>query len=168
MKSAPAGDRLQLHILRRSPGSRHSDGGHDAGVADAHAGPSNELAHLSLLAPTERAVPLGCGLLPAPSPPPASTALFDDLVDTLVADAEGCGHLAHRCACQVQSSDSPAVFRLGSLELVLELRDPASCGRRLVQQVLVKRYLSILLDRWEQPDRSKPQQHDRELLLTHQ
>ena len=143
-KLAAGGYRLQLRILRRSPGSGDADGGHDAGVADVHAGPCDELADLSLLAPAEGTDPLGCGFLAAPSSPPANAAVLDDLVDALVADAEGFGNLAHRCACQVQASDRSTVFRLGCLELVLELSDPASRGGGLGQQVLINRHLSTL------------------------
>jgi hypothetical protein len=82
--------------------------------------------------------------LAAPSSPPANAAVLDDLVDALVADAEGFGNLAHRCACKVQASDRSTVFRLGALELVLELSDPASRGGRLSQEVLIHRHLSII------------------------
>ena len=72
------------------------------------------------------------------------TPVLDDLVDALVTDAEGFGNLTHRCSCQVQASDRFTVFGLGSLELVLELSDPAGSGGGLSQQVLVNRHLSIL------------------------
>jgi len=44
----------------------------------------------------------------------------------------------------VQASDRSTVFRLGSLELVLELSDAAGGGGGLSQQVLINRNLSII------------------------
>jgi len=97
-----------------------------------------------LLAPAKGADPLGCGILAAPSPPPANAAFLDDLVDALVADAEGFSNLAHRCTCQVQASDRTTVVRLGSLQLVLELSHPTSRRGGLSQQLLINRHLSIV------------------------
>ena len=90
------GYRLERRILGRSTRGGDTDGGHDAGVADVHAGARDELADLSLFAPAEGTDPLGCGFLVATSSPPADTALLDDLVDALVADAQGVSHLADR------------------------------------------------------------------------
>jgi hypothetical protein len=87
--------------------------------------------------------PLDYGLFAAPSSPTANATVLDDLVDALVADAEGLGNLAHRCASQVQAPDRSTVFPFGSLELVLELSDPASRGVGLSQQVLINWHLSV-------------------------
>jgi hypothetical protein len=143
-KVLACGDRFQLRIRRRSTRRGDAHGGQDAGVADIHAGSSNELANLSLLAPAERASSLGGGFLRSPSSPPANAAVLDDLVDALVADAESCGNLAHRCAGQVKPSDCSPVFLFGPLELVLKFRDAASRSRGVRQQVLIDGHLSML------------------------
>ena len=137
-------DRLENRLLRRAPGRRDSDGGQDAGITDVDTAPGDELADLALLAPAEGTDPRGGGLLPPPSPPPANTAVLDDLMDALVADAESFAHFTHRCACQVQALDRSAVFRLGSLELVLEIGDPVRRRRGLCQHVLINGHLSTI------------------------
>jgi hypothetical protein len=144
VKLATGGDRFQSRIHGRSPRGGDTHGGHDAGVADVDAGPCDELANLSLLASAKGADPLGRGILPAPSSPPADATVFDDLVDALVADAEGIGNFAHRCTRQVQAPNRSTVFRSGSLELVLELSDTARRSRGLSQQVLINGHLSII------------------------
>jgi len=65
-------------------------------------------------------------------------------MDSLVADTESSGNLAHRCACQVQASDRSTVFGLGSFELVFELSDPTRRGGRFVQELLIYRHLSTI------------------------
>lgn len=143
-KLTAGGYRLERRILGRSTRGGDTDGRHDAGVADVYPGARDELADLSLLAPAERTDPRGCGFLAATSSPSADTAVLDDLVDALVADAQGLSHLAHRRACQVQASHASTVFRLGLLELLLELGDPSSRGGGLSQEVLINRNLSTI------------------------
>lgn len=137
-------DGLQHRVLGWSSGGGYADGRHDARVADVHAGPGDELAYLALLAAAEGAGSLDGGVL-ASSPSPASNpSVLDDLVDALVAYGEGFGDFTHRCACQVKPSHRPAVFRLGSFDLVLELSNPGCRRGRFSQQLLINRHLSIV------------------------
>jgi hypothetical protein len=76
----------------------------------------------------------------SPSPPPAGCS--DDLVYPLVAEVQGCGELAQRCAAQVQAADGTVELCLGDLgsvvcldELFLRL---SGCGEQFLIHVVYR------------------------------
>lgn len=144
MAAAAGRDRLKRWFFRRSPGSSDTDRGHDAWIADIHGGSRDELADLTWLASAEGTGRRSDKFLAAPSSPPANAAIIDDLMDALVAQAEGFGNFAHRCTGQVHAADRATVFRLGDPELIFELSNPVGRDSGLSQQVLINRHLSII------------------------
>ena len=82
--------------------------------------------------------------LAAPAPSPCPAGCLDDLVDPLVAEIQGRGEFAQRCAAQMEPADGPVELRFGDVggmvcldELLLRL--PGGCQQLLIHVSSVSR-----------------------------
>jgi hypothetical protein len=136
-----AGDALQ-RAERGFGGLAGSDdclGRLDALLADIYARPGYEPSGLPLRLPAERTGQI-MGTSATPSPLPAPTGGLDDLVDPLVAEVQGGGEFAQRCAAEVQAADGAVKLGFGDLGGMVRLdalflRLPGRCKQLLIHIV---------------------------------
>ena len=135
----------RYHLAERGDGgvtgAEQVPGQGNAAVADVYARAGDQLVHLLLLLPAERAGQeqiAGRGLpLPAADPAAGSAGLLDDLVHPLVAEAQAGGDLAQRRAVQVQAPDGVVKLGPGHLGVALGIDQPFPGLPGLPEQLLV-------------------------------
>jgi hypothetical protein len=120
-------------------GADHAAGQAGAPVADVHAGAGDQLFHLLLRSPAERAgqqvgVPAA---LSGAHPAAGAAGLLDDLVHPLMAEAEGSGELAQGRAVQVQAAHGAVELGAGHLGVTLGVDQPLLGLPGLVEQCFV-------------------------------
>jgi hypothetical protein len=119
----------------------HAPGQANAALADVRAGTGDQLAHLVLRLPAERAaqqqIAVGPAGLGTAQPAAGAAGLLDDLVHPLVAEAEGGAELAQGRAVQVQAAHGPVELGAGHLGVALGVDQPFLSLPGLGEQLVV-------------------------------
>jgi hypothetical protein len=106
----------------------------DACIADKDARTADEGLHLLLVLAAERAGLKFPGACRAMTPPPASPGTLNNLMNALMAQAQGLRDLAERRASELQAAHGSVKVRLRNRGFVLGIHQAGLCLAHLIQQ----------------------------------
>src|SRR5690348_16737656 len=106
--------------------------------------PGDQFLDLLLVLPAERAGQELSGTGPAPTPAPGSAGRFNDLMNSLVTQAELLGDLAQRPSRQLESTYRSVELGAGGFGVTLSIEDASLGGSRLTEQPGVERHVSTV------------------------